>query len=163
MSDKVKKLGLVVGRFQPLHNGHKFLIIKAINENDIVAICIGSARKSDPLTLNERRKRLKKYLNELDMGNKEIRIVHVEDTSSDDEWVMELIKESKMTDKTENRFYSADKRLPKAYLDALKKQGISVEKIKRITFNYQTPDKKRHKVSSATQIRKLHKLLNIPL
>lgn len=37
------KLGLVIGKFQPLHNGHVATIEKAIEENDKVLVLVGSA------------------------------------------------------------------------------------------------------------------------
>jgi cytidyltransferase-like protein len=43
------KLGVILARFQPIHNGHIALIKKAVSENDSVLIFIGSADK-----LNER-------------------------------------------------------------------------------------------------------------
>lgn len=43
------KVGVILARFQPIHNGHIALIKKACNENDKVLIIIGSADK-----LNER-------------------------------------------------------------------------------------------------------------
>lgn len=162
MSGK-KKLGLVVGRFQPLHTGHKFLIEKAIFENNVVVICLGSARETDPLTLRDRRKRLKAYLKNAEIGEKKIKIVHVKDVETDELWVKNLVKEANITKKMINTFYSSDRKLPSSYLKALKKSGIHVEIVERITFSYKTPDGKIHKVSSATQIRKLHDSLNIPI
>jgi len=163
MSKKKQKLGLVVGRFQPLHSGHKFLIEKAIAENDIIVICIGEARKSDPLSLEERKKTLGKYLEKAVIRDKTVKIVHVEDVESDEMWVMDLVAKSGITGETANTFYFADKKLPKTYLDALKKHGIGEKIVKRISFDYRTPDRKSHKVNSATQIRKLHEDLDIPL
>lgn len=155
MSNRKKKFALVVGRFQPFHKGHRFLIEKAVSENDIVAICIGSARESDPLTLEERKKVLDEYLKKTNISGKSVAIVHVKDVKTDEMWVKNLKKECDMTDKTDNKFYSADTDLPKPYLDELGKQGIKAEIIERITFDYEAPDGKIHKVSSATQIREL--------
>lgn len=163
MPEKKKKLGLVVGRFQPLHTGHKFLIEKAIFENNLVVICIGSARETDPLTLKDRTRRLKAYLKKAEIGDKKIKIVHVKDVETDELWVKDLIGTADITKVTENVFYSADRKLPRSYLHALKKYGIHVNFIERITFSYKTPDGKNHRVSSATQIRKLHRSLNVPL
>lgn len=50
--------GLFVGRFQPLHNGHAYIIERALSEVDDLIIGIGSAESShtssDPLTSGER-------------------------------------------------------------------------------------------------------------
>lgn len=45
----MKKIGIILARFQPIHFGHMELIKKAVEENDLVVIFIGSADK-----LNER-------------------------------------------------------------------------------------------------------------
>lgn len=163
MSKIIKKLGLVVGRFQPLHTGHKFLIEKAIFENNLAVICIGSARETDPLTLKDRTRRLKKYLKNAEISDKKIKIVHVKDVETDELWVKNLIEAANITRRTDNVFYSADQKLPEAYLCALEKHGIHVNIVERITFSYKTPDGKIHRVSSATQIRRLHDRLKIPV
>ena len=50
--------GLFVGRFQPFHNGHKYLIEKALEEVDELIIGIGSSQfgytKNNPFTFEER-------------------------------------------------------------------------------------------------------------
>lgn len=57
------KVGLVHGRFQPFHNGHKFLVDKMLKECEIGVILIGSVGKIDkknPFTLEERKQMIKK-------------------------------------------------------------------------------------------------------
>lgn len=52
------KVGLVHGRFQPFHNGHKFLVDKMLQYCDISVILIGSANKKDNkniFSLNKRK------------------------------------------------------------------------------------------------------------
>ena len=39
------KVGVILARFQPIHNGHVELIRKAISENDKVVLLIGSSDK----------------------------------------------------------------------------------------------------------------------
>ncbi len=64
-----KLRGLIIGRWQPFHNGHESLIRKISNEVDELIIGIGSAQKShsinNPFTAGERImmiiKSLKKY------------------------------------------------------------------------------------------------------
>lgn len=55
---KLYKLGLVTGRFQPLHNGHIRMINKALENCEKVIILIGSAQESgterNPLSYNQR-------------------------------------------------------------------------------------------------------------
>jgi len=56
------KIGLVHGRFQPFHNGHKFLVDEMLKECDKAVILIGSVGKKDeknPWDINERIKMIK--------------------------------------------------------------------------------------------------------
>lgn len=57
------KIGLVHGRFQPFHNGHKFLVDKMLKECDIGVILLGSIGKKDeknPFDTSERIKMIKR-------------------------------------------------------------------------------------------------------
>jgi cytidyltransferase-like protein len=58
MSIKKIKIGYIIGRFNPLHLGHKFMIDTMISENDFTIILVGSANVSrtdkNPLTYSER-------------------------------------------------------------------------------------------------------------
>lgn len=54
----MKKVGVILARFQPIHNGHLELIKKAITENEEVVILIGSADKlnqRNPIPYNIRK------------------------------------------------------------------------------------------------------------
>ena len=54
----MKKVGVILARFQPIHNGHLELIKKAISENEEVVIFIGSADKMNmrnPIPYNMRK------------------------------------------------------------------------------------------------------------
>ncbi len=56
------KIGLVHGRFQPFHNGHKFLVDKMLKECDKGVILLGSVGKKDdknPFDIDERIKTIK--------------------------------------------------------------------------------------------------------
>jgi nicotinamide-nucleotide adenylyltransferase len=52
------KRGLVIGRFQPFHNGHLELIKQIMNECEELVVVIGSAQfnylAKDPFTAGER-------------------------------------------------------------------------------------------------------------
>ena len=53
---------LIVGRFQPFHKGHLFLIKKALEKADKIIIGIGSANMSDdnnPIDFETRKKIIK--------------------------------------------------------------------------------------------------------
>jgi len=57
------RVGLMVGRFQPLHNGHLKSINRIIRDCETAIICLGSAQKSrelhDPYTVEERMEMLR--------------------------------------------------------------------------------------------------------
>ena len=52
------KIGVILARLQPIHNGHLALIEKACKENEVVYVFIGSADKfnqRNPLPISLRR------------------------------------------------------------------------------------------------------------
>ena len=57
------RVGLMVGRFQPLHRGHLKSINRMIQDCETAIICLGSAQRSreehDPWTVEERQEMLK--------------------------------------------------------------------------------------------------------
>ena len=80
----MKKIGVILARFQPIHNGHLALIKKASVENDEVHIFIGSADKfneRNPIPINIRRDLVEKSLIEVDIKNCHI---HLLDDLSDE-------------------------------------------------------------------------------
>ena len=63
----MKKIGVILARLQPIHNGHLALIKKAYNENDEVYVFIGSAdkfNKRNPLPISLRMQLTKDGLRE---------------------------------------------------------------------------------------------------
>lgn len=84
------KLGLVIGRFQPLHNGHISLINKALEENDKVLVLIGSANKlpdfKNPFSAEQRFNFVYQEFPE----NPQLLIQTLNDYDTDDEWVQEV-------------------------------------------------------------------------
>lgn len=84
------KLGLIIGRFQPLHNGHISLINKALQENDKVLVLIGSTNKlpdfKNPFTTEERIAFLAGSFGD----NENVIVNTIKDYDSDDEWVQEV-------------------------------------------------------------------------
>ena len=56
------KIALLIGRFQPFHKGHLFLIKKALEKADKIIIGIGSSNMSDennPIDFETRKKIIK--------------------------------------------------------------------------------------------------------
>lgn len=63
----MKKVGVILARLQPIHNGHLALIKKAFDENDEVYIFVGSANKfneRNPLPISLRLQLTKEVLKE---------------------------------------------------------------------------------------------------
>ena len=149
------RLALIVGRFQPLHEGHKFLIRKAIEENESVAIAIGQKRKGELLTYKERKGRLQEFFNNQIAKKRIVRLVYMRDEKTDKIWLKKLKKKLNITERTKNFFYTGDWDLPEAYVAELKSSQIDLRKVKRIIFDYQSADGKTYRVSSATEIRSL--------
>ena len=67
------KYGVILARFQPVHEGHIALIMKACKENDKVILLVGSADKfneRNPIPLDFRIEMLEKSLREYGLINK---------------------------------------------------------------------------------------------
>ena len=89
------KLGLVIGRFQPFHKGHKYLIEESLKLADKIIIGIGSANKSNaqnPWSWKARKKVIESFLQHegLEEGVKDI--IPLFDNPDDDVWFQNLLK-----------------------------------------------------------------------
>ena len=84
---------LVVGRFQPFHNGHLALIEQALELGEVI-IVIGSAEKSrsdeNPFTCRERFEMLKSVIKESEWDASKINVIPVEDIHSNEIWVSKI-------------------------------------------------------------------------
>ena len=87
------KIGILVGRFQPLHKGHIEAIEFAENNSDKLYIIVGSAEKSNqkrnPFTFEERKKMIELALSEEKLDNK-IEIVPIKDAKNHSEWILSI-------------------------------------------------------------------------
>nr|MDD3720226.1 adenylyltransferase/cytidyltransferase family protein [Candidatus Gracilibacteria bacterium] len=80
-------LGIIIGRFNPLHIGHISLINSSINKCDKTIIILGSANvinENNPFSKDERYIILKKEFGDY------IYIDHLDDCESDIEWIRSL-------------------------------------------------------------------------
>lgn len=92
---KKYKLGLVVGRFQPFHKGHKYLIEESLKIADYIIIGIGSANKKDaknPWTWQERKKMIEEFLQKEGLEKKVKSVIPLYDNPDDDIWFENLVK-----------------------------------------------------------------------
>ncbi|MCK9151655.1 nicotinamide-nucleotide adenylyltransferase [Methanobacterium alcaliphilum] len=86
--------GLLVGRMQPVHQGHLQVIKRILEEVDEVIICVGSAQLShtikDPFTAGERVMMLTKALSENGIPASKYYIIPIQDIACNSVWVAHL-------------------------------------------------------------------------
>lgn len=95
--------GLVIGRFQPFHLGHKYLIEKALEVSEKIIIGIGSSNKNDeknPYPADVRVEFLKKFVKEEKLEKRVSKIIKLYDNPDDDVWFENLIKKTGKFDVT---------------------------------------------------------------
>ncbi len=82
----MKKIGVILARFQPIHNGHIALIKKASEENEQVHLFVGSADKfnaRNPIPISMRHDMVKAALEEAKIKNA---FIHwLDDLSTEDD------------------------------------------------------------------------------
>ncbi|MFA6081386.1 MAG: pantetheine-phosphate adenylyltransferase [Patescibacteria group bacterium] len=91
------KIALVVGRFQPFHKGHLFLIKKALEKADRIIIGIGSANITDennPIDYETRKKVIKAVFYKEGIEEKLSKIVPLDDFFNDEKWLFNLRKQT---------------------------------------------------------------------
>ena len=102
----------MIARFQPLHNGHKSIIDRMLNESEYITIILGSAQESgterNPLTVSQREKLIENIYGKRD----NIKILSLNDVDCDaDEWyniVMKFLKEKVPQFGFPNAYYCGD-------------------------------------------------------
>ena len=90
------KVALIIGRFQPFHKGHLFLIKKALEKADRIIIGIGSANVSDennPIDFEMRRKVIKAVAYKEKFEDRLIKIVPLDDFHDDKKWLENVKKQ----------------------------------------------------------------------
>lgn len=88
------KTGLVIGRFQPFHLGHKYLIERSLEICGNIIIGIGSSNISDaknPYSYIERKKFIQEFIKEEGIEKHVIKIVSIPDHPDDTIWLSRLI------------------------------------------------------------------------
>ena len=90
------KVALIIGRFQPFHKGHLFLIKKALEKADKIIIGIGSANILDvnnPIDFKMRRKIIKAVAYKEKFEDRLIKIVPLDDFLDDKKWLKNVKKQ----------------------------------------------------------------------
>ena len=77
------KYSMFIGRWQPWHNGHRWLIDQRLKENKNVLICIREVSKDDknPYDPSEVKKNIEKELQDLVIDNR-VKVIIIPDVES---------------------------------------------------------------------------------
>lgn len=160
----MQSAGIFLGRMQPFHDGHRWLIRKIFSENSEVVICIGSAQAIDPddpkqernpLSFEIRRERVVDYL-AAQKYSKPWRILPIADIDSDEDWPAYLSATIGIDKNKRNNVYFGES-IAENYQLGLEKAGFAVTIVKRKSFRLQTPDQKTYSVGCASEIRKIYR------
>lgn len=91
------KTGLVIGRFQPFHLGHKYLIEKALEDCEKIIIGIGSSNVTDdanPYSYRKRKKFLEEFIKQEEIEERVAKIISIKDVPDDDKWLTMLLRKT---------------------------------------------------------------------
>ncbi len=84
---------LIIGRFQPFHNGHLYLLQKTVELAKHVVVGIGSTQdpqEDNPFSFLERKEMLDRVIDHEKLFSSVIKIVDLPDFPSDDDWLKEV-------------------------------------------------------------------------
>jgi|TARA_B100001179_G_scaffold215801_1_gene186288 nicotinamide-nucleotide adenylyltransferase len=87
------QVGILVGRFQPVHRGHVQAIEFALENSNKLFVVVGSAEKSNqkrnPFTFEERKKMIELAINEKELQDN-ISIIPINDANNHTEWISSI-------------------------------------------------------------------------
>jgi nicotinamide-nucleotide adenylyltransferase len=90
MANKIDRRGVTIGRFQPFHNGHLFLIKQILEDCDEALVVVGSAQLNytlaNPFTAGERIFMIRSALGEGGLDISKIIIIPLVDEQSNARW-----------------------------------------------------------------------------
>ena len=97
------KTGLIIGRFQPFHNGHLFVVREALKQVERVIIAIGSTNSEDkennPFSAKQVRDSIEQIAKQEGWDNKIAQLVDIPDTLSDDNaWLQDVLDQAESFD-----------------------------------------------------------------
>jgi len=96
------KIGLIIGRFQPFHKGHLYLIKQALKHVESLIIGVGSSNvinEKNPFSFEERKKYIEFSLNKHKLLSRIKKIVPIDDYPDDDDyWLKQLKKKTRAFD-----------------------------------------------------------------
>ncbi len=88
-------IGLLVGRFQPFHKGHLWLLKHALRSVSSLVIGIGSTNVEDqdnPFSYEERKTMIEMVIQNEGLGDRVIKIISLIDFHDDEKWFQNTIK-----------------------------------------------------------------------
>ena len=88
------KKALVLGRFQPFHNGHLFLLNFSLKHAETIIIAIGSANiynEDNPFSYDQRKEMIECVISDMKWGEKIVTIFPSNDGPEDNVWVQETV------------------------------------------------------------------------
>lgn len=91
---KKYKTALIIGRFQPFHNGHLYLIKKALECADKIIIGIGSANVSNddnPYSITKRQLMIQTMINSEQIQDRVSEVVFLDDYNNDEKWLKQIL------------------------------------------------------------------------
>ena len=87
------RIGLILGRFQPIHRGHIHLMQRALKQCASIVIVVGSTNVSDdknPFSFDQRKNMIIKALAKFNLSSRVKGIIAVPDNPSDDAWMKSI-------------------------------------------------------------------------
>lgn len=95
------KTGLVIGRFQPFHKGHLYLLRESLRQVDQIIVAIGSINvhsDDNPFSQSEVEKMIDEVLKKENWEEKLVQIFGVPDFHDDEKWLSFIQKHSQKYD-----------------------------------------------------------------
>ncbi len=86
-------VALIIGRFQPFHNGHRYLVYKALEKGEKLIIGIGSSNiqnNENPFSYTQRKKMIEVFIKKEKLNDRIIQVVALEDIPDDNKWLQNV-------------------------------------------------------------------------
>jgi nicotinamide-nucleotide adenylyltransferase len=94
MEKTIYPIGLVIGRFQPFHLGHVYVIHKALQKARTIVIGIGSSNvkgEENPFSYTQRKKMIERFILHEKLQKRVSKIVPLQDFPDDTDWLKNTI------------------------------------------------------------------------
>lgn len=96
MKKNKNKKCLIIGRFQPFHNGHEFVVDRCLGDYKQVIIGIGSSQEDytvrNPMTYSERKEMIERILKSRKIKMSKYKIVSLPDIATNSLWARYVAK-----------------------------------------------------------------------